>query len=81
VVGVGSRRLDHTEDAMYSIGHPNMALRIARQKIDEEVRDAEARRIARVVRREARASSGTRALRRRRIWPGSVGTAHPTGGA
>jgi hypothetical protein len=60
---------------MNSIGHPTMALRIANQKIDEQVRDAEARRTARAVRREARASSAAhRSWRRWRIRPRSART-------
>ncbi len=53
---------------MYSI-HPTIGVRIANQMIDERVRDAEARRIARVVSREARLSSDTPTLRswRRRL--------------
>ena len=67
---------------MNSIGHPSMALRIANQKIDEEVRAAEARRIARVVQREAPAASAPPTSRRRwRTWPRSARTPYPTGRA
>jgi hypothetical protein len=41
---------------MYSMSaDPNLAIRIANQQVDEWVRDAEARRTAREVRRAARA--------------------------
>jgi len=44
---------------------PRVATRIARQRVDEGVRDAEARRAAREVRRAARAQSSTSP---RRTW-------------
>ena len=50
---------------MYSTGYSNMSLRIARQQIDEQIRDTEARRIAREARRN-RSASGTRSARPRR---------------
>jgi len=41
---------------MYSMSaDPNLAIRIANQQVDEWVRDAEARRTARKIRRAARA--------------------------
>jgi hypothetical protein len=52
---------------MYSmIADPNVATQIARQQIDERVRDAEARRTAYEIRRAARAQSSM--SRPRRTW-------------
>jgi hypothetical protein len=52
---------------MYSmIADPKVATQIARQQVDERIRDAEARRIAREVRRAARAQSSM--SRPRRTW-------------
>lgn len=45
---------------MHTIGHPTIAMRIARQRIDDRIRDAEARRIARAVRRKARTARDLR---------------------
>jgi hypothetical protein len=51
---------------MYSmIADPKLATQIARQQVDERIRDAEARRAAREVRRAARAQSSTSP---RRTW-------------
>ncbi len=53
---------------MYTTGHHSMALQMARQKIDDQVRDAENRRIARDVRRENRAARVSEPVRPRRRW-------------
>jgi hypothetical protein len=67
---------------MHSMSHPAIGTRIARQMVDERVRDAEVRRVAHKVRRDARAFTATPTERRRwRIWPRPVHTPHPTGGA
>jgi DNA gyrase/topoisomerase IV subunit B len=50
----------------WMIDDPNLANQIARQLIDERVRDAEARRTARKIRRAARAQSSME--RPRRTW-------------
>ena len=52
---------------MYSTGYSNMSLRIARQQIDEQIRDAEARRIARDIRRSPSAAATRPARLRRRL--------------
>jgi hypothetical protein len=66
---------------MYSISHSRMAVRTAKQQIDEQVRDAEAHRLDRAARHEARASSATLAPRRRwRFRLRSIRSPHPTGG-
>lgn len=44
---------------MYSITDPQTAVRMARQQIDERVREAEARRTAHAVRRDARTQPAT----------------------
>jgi hypothetical protein len=68
---------DHTEDAMPRIGYGPMAVRAAKQMIDEQVRDAEVRRVARLDRREVRTSSAqVTAWRRWRIWSWAVRTPH-----
>jgi len=55
------------EELMYSmIADPKVATLIARQQVDERIRDAEARRTAREVRRAARAQSSL--SRPRRTW-------------
>jgi hypothetical protein len=52
---------------MYSMIHdPKVATQIARQQVDERIRDAEARRTAREVRCAARAQSSM--ARPRRTW-------------
>ena len=53
---------------MYTTGDHSMALQMARQKIDDQVRDAENRRIARDVRRENRAARVSEPVRARRRW-------------
>jgi hypothetical protein len=50
----------------WMIDDPKLANQIARQQIEERVRDAEARRTARKIRRAARAESST--LQPRRTW-------------
>jgi hypothetical protein len=51
---------------MNALGHPSTALLIARQEINDRVRDAEARRTAREVRQAARSAAATRSDRPRR---------------
>lgn len=52
---------------MYSmIADPKLATQIARRQVEERIRDAEARRTAREVRRAARAQSSM--SRPRRTW-------------
>lgn len=53
---------------MYTTGHPSMALQMAREKIDQQVRDAETRRIARETRRENRSAAASEPARPRRRW-------------
>jgi hypothetical protein len=51
---------------MYSITDPQ----VARLQIDERIRDAEVRRIARAIRREARTQPASDSSSRvRRVWP------------
>lgn len=54
---------------MYPIGHPAIASRIAKQQIDDRIRDAEARRLARAARRKARNVSDVRTGRQRATVP------------
>jgi hypothetical protein len=65
---------------MYSmITDSGLATQIARQQVDERVRDAAARRTAREVRRAARARSSMSQSRRTwRIW--AIGYAHDSHG-
>ena len=53
---------------MYTTGHPSMALQMAREKIDQQVRDAESRRIARETRRMNRSADASEPARPRRRW-------------
>lgn len=53
---------------MYTTGHPSMALQMAREKIDQQVRDAENRRIARETRRMNRSADASEPARPRRRW-------------
>jgi|GEM_PF-4256845 hypothetical protein len=53
---------------MYTTGHPSMALQMAREKIDRQVRDAENRRIAREARRENRSAAADEPAPTRRRW-------------
>lgn len=48
---------------MNSLGHPGPALLVAKQKIDDQIRVADARRTARDVRRQARSAAATRSMR------------------
>jgi hypothetical protein len=55
---------------MFSMfGDPELAAQIARQQVDEWVRDADSRRTAREIRRAARAQSSSRPRRSWRIRP------------
>jgi hypothetical protein len=51
------------------IANPKLATQLARQQVDERIRDAEARRTAREVQRAARAQSSTSPRRTWRIRP------------
>jgi hypothetical protein len=63
---------------MYTTGHHSMALQMARQKIDEQVRDAENRRIAREVRRENRSARDSEPVRPRHRWIRALVRVRPT---
>jgi hypothetical protein len=67
---------NQTEDAMCRIGFGPMAVRAAMQMIDDQVREAEARRVAQQRRETRTASAQLTVLRRWRSWPWAVRTPH-----
>ena len=60
---------------MHGMIDPTVGARLAKLYIDERIRDAEARRVARAVRRETRAKNIT--LARRRWWTKTRGVRTP----
>ena len=66
---------------MYSMIDPTIRARLAKQYVDDRIRDAEARRVARAARRETRANNTTPPRHR---WPTTtraVRTPGPAGSA
>jgi hypothetical protein len=71
--------INHKGELMYSmIADPKLATQIARQEVDERIRDAEARRPAREVRRAARAHRTANRDPRRPIRASATTTRTPT---